>query len=199
MPAGSVKKVKCKVCGVEIPPKPSTRRKGKFEAPNRKFCGECKAAGLHRKKHFCQICKAEVTKRLRKDRPGQFGNPPKYCDSCRSLQNRGKNNNRWKGGETYSEGYRYVLDPQKQHLRGLSRYSLEHRLVVEQSLGRQLEKDEIVHHLNGIRTDNRIENLEVIKKSPDGKSNHETWTLNRALAQRIQVLEQQIALIRAAK
>ena len=42
---------------------------------------------------------------------------------------------------------------------------LEHRHIVEKALGRYLEADEHVHHINHVRTDNRLENLVLMSQS----------------------------------
>jgi hypothetical protein len=42
---------------------------------------------------------------------------------------------------------------------------LEHRMIIQAAIGRKLSKDEDVHHINEIRDDNRIENLQIMSKS----------------------------------
>jgi hypothetical protein len=53
---------------------------------------------------------------------------------------------------------------------GRSIYRPEHRVVMEEVLGRKLLNTEFVHHLNGVKTDNRPGNLEVwIRRHPAGQ------------------------------
>ena len=75
----------------------------------------------------------------------------------------------WRGGRSQTtKGYIQLHVPEHP-LRNGKGYVMEHRLVMEQTLGRYLLPTETVHHLNGIRDDNRPENLELWeRKDPAG-------------------------------
>jgi len=64
-------------------------------------------------------------------------------------------------GRYTKEGYVLIKKPDWPTIRS-DGYILEHRWVMEKKLGRSLKKNEIVHHKNGVRNDNREENLEVM-------------------------------------
>ena len=72
----------------------------------------------------------------------------------------------WGPWNTNPEGYVFRV----RTLNGRQETQLQHRLVMEQHLGRELASHENVHHKNGIRDDNRIENLELWTRSqPSGQ------------------------------
>ncbi len=74
-------------------------------------------------------------------------------------------NGRWKGGRVYdADGYVKIKIPDHPNA-SKAGYVLEHRLVVEKRLGRYLTTDEVVHHINGIKDDNRDENLMLLTPS----------------------------------
>ena len=71
------------------------------------------------------------------------------------------------GTKKHHQGYVYVRVPRG---RGISEgWRSEHRVIMEKHIGRPMKKHENVHHKNGIKDDNRIENLELWSRShPSG-------------------------------
>lgn len=77
----------------------------------------------------------------------------------------------WRGGRHKDpNGYVYISGHQEHPNSNKNGTIAEHRLVMTQVLGRPLQPGEEVHHRNGIRDDNRPENLELWSKShPTGQ------------------------------
>ena len=76
-------------------------------------------------------------------------------------------NGAWKGGRIRSNGYIYIYKPDHPNATDRHLYVLEHRLVMEKKIGRYLERWEIIHHINGVKNDNRIENLKLLPNATE--------------------------------
>jgi hypothetical protein len=106
----------------------------------------CAVEGCEKKKHYANgYCVRHGARVQRRGEPGPAGRLTQQRNNIDSAGYR-----RLQGGDPSS--------------------TLEHRQVVELVLGRPLEKYENVHHKNGLRADNRIENLEVwVTPQPKGQ------------------------------
>jgi len=77
---------------------------------------------------------------------------------------KGNKNPNWKGGKMIIDGYIYIWKPNHPNATNYG-YVLEHRLIMEKHLGRLLNSKEVVHHINKIKTDNKIKNLKLYKSA----------------------------------
>jgi HNH endonuclease len=158
----------CANCGVEVYRRPSELKKAKESNPNKAivFCGgKCyhehnRGRSRIRKtgnKVRCDGCGQEFHRNR-----AAAANKRNFCSrECMGILGRPAFPIGTK--KLHSEnGYTYIKTE-----RGWER---EHRVVMRDALGRDLLDDETVHHRNGVRTDNRIENLELWSSShPQGQ------------------------------
>lgn len=85
-------------------------------------------------------------------------------------QGRGDKCGKWNPGRIFnSQGYVLVRVSKDHPLHIANGYALEHRMVMSEYLGRWIQENEHVHHKNGVKDDNCIENLELITKAEHNK------------------------------
>lgn len=139
------KNVLCKVCKKSIYIPLARLKRQKY------FCCSISCASkLKGTDHLRGTITKEVAERISKTLMGRY---------------RGEKSPSWKGGRHFHvDGYVYVYSPNHPN-KNKDRCVFEHRLVMEKHLDRYLTKEEHVHHVNGIKDDNRIDNLLIASNS----------------------------------
>jgi hypothetical protein len=174
----------CIQCGKDI----SNRHK------NTKYCHDCFPEHHRKIKIQWRIRKFGLVNCIVCGKPlpiYDLNDKPHKCQECeRKTRPIGKGHPSWKGGRCKRNGYVYVAcDPSnplaiKPKGRAKTYYIREHVLNWEKANNIPLPDGYVVHHLNGIKTDNRPENLMALPME-----NHSPGMLNKALQKRIKELE----------
>lgn len=109
--------------------------------------------------HCCKVFEIHECETKRPSRP-----TPRYCSrSCYATHYQAAHGGmNLKNGTTRHRGY--VLDWAPDHPANVRGYVPQHRIIVEKSIGRYLQADEEVHHINHVKDDNRLENLQLLTR-----------------------------------
>jgi len=127
--------------------------------------------------YACVDCGKERWVRFLKGQPQSL-----RCRRCAGKllaeSRKGEGSPNWKGGRLKSGGYikiRVYEDDFFYPMTNNIRYVCEHRLVMAKHLGRCLQPWEHIHHKNGIKDDNRLENLELTTNSFHHKEHNQGY------------------------
>lgn len=123
----------------------------------------------------------EVTKYLH-SKQAQFKSRMKQIGKHHSPEtqfkkgNVGSKSGNWKGGRIIHNGYVLIYSPNHPNC-NKSKYVPEHKLNMEKKIGRFLLPREVVHHINGKKDDNRIENLMYFSCESEHQKFHRSYSL----------------------
>jgi hypothetical protein len=107
-------------------------------------CKKCEIAAIQPENKTCPICNREF-KPVRSSR--------RYCS--RACVNKARIGTHLGDGTWYENGYKVLYTENGNGIK-------EHIKIMQDHLGRKLNRGEVVHHINGIKDDNRIENLRLM-------------------------------------
>jgi hypothetical protein len=117
-------------------------------------------------RYACQKCVNTVTNKKRGPYiSGLMAGKPKY-------KIRGKKHGNWKGGRHTSSGYKKVKIDNPDTGLATNKYTTEHKIVIENDIGRTLVQGELIHHIDGQRDNNDIDNLHLCSGHKEHKLIH---------------------------
>lgn len=141
-------------------------------------CAVCKIKRKepHKEKCNCMACRMIRGETKEENNPFYNKKHTKEVKNFLSIINSGEKHPKFKGTKRHG-GYVYIFYPNHPNS-DREGYVKRANLIMEEKIGRYLTKEEIVHHINGIRDDDRIENLMLFKNNNEHIGYHNTLRKN---------------------